>query len=472
MSKTTTNAGGTVAARYSVRLRNRNSIVQASGTALGTAATTTNQATQTPLEGKVPLGEKAVYESYAKNRNNEDSDSEIAARLAGKDGTTSDEDFQTPEVAIRGNRAPSEEVRGMIRTALGKEKPSKNTGTRSKPQYEGPAGGRVGIRPAIKQIDKHNYINSAFDRLRNLNKSIRKSAKKGRGRGDPSDDSSSDCLDDTGRGRRSNRRNSRNNRRKNRNLSSDGDTPAKKAYKVKAVPLSVIYDGRAHLPTLHQHITKVCMYLEDLQVPENRQVRWAALFIKETAYDWYIREVAANVDVWKLEEYFYAMYDHCFPVDFKEKQQAKLERYEQRGLTVRDMTLEVVIKRIGTIKEGTTVDEPMVSLIYHVARVGVNLLNLLNPSLVSAEIRIVEMTPEGINVPLKGSMRSCVQLESAMSAMRLGTWRATALSATLLQALRRALGVRTMTFSSMRVELKNFASWPRLPSTFTSFSYQ
>ncbi|KAJ2935864.1 hypothetical protein H1R20_g1231, partial [Candolleomyces eurysporus] len=352
MSKTTTNAGGTVAARYSVRLRNRNSIVQASGTALGTAATTTNQATRTPLEGKVPLGEKAVYESYAKNRNNEDSDSEIAAGLAGKDGTTSDEDFQTPEVAIRGNRAPSEEVRGMIRTALGKEKPSKNTGTRSKPQYEGPAGGRVGIRP-VEQIDKHNYINSAFDRLRNLNKSIRKSAKKGRGRGDPSDDSSSDSSDDAGRGRRSNRRNGRNNRRKNRSLSSDGDAPAKKAYKVQAVPLSIIYDGRAHLPTLHQHITEVCMYLEDLQVPENRQVRRAALFIKETAYDWYIREVAANVDVWKLEEYFYAMYDHCFPVDFKEKQQAKLERYEQRGLTVREYLsrLNELFMTTGTVDE-------------------------------------------------------------------------------------------------------------------------
>lgn len=43
-----------------------------------------------------------------------------------------------------------------------------------------------------------------------------------------------------------------------------------------------------------------------------------------------------EVEDWTLDKFFYALYDHFFPVDYEERMQACLERFEQRNLTVKD----------------------------------------------------------------------------------------------------------------------------------------
>ncbi|TEB25070.1 hypothetical protein FA13DRAFT_1602301, partial [Coprinellus micaceus] len=96
------------------------------------------------------------------------------------------------------------------------------------------------------------------------------------------------------------------------------------------------YDGRPHLPALHQFMSQVGMWVEDASIPPNRQVYRTSRYLLKKAYDWYAREVAPNVERWTLDKFFYAMYDHCFPVDYKERAQARLERFEQRDLSVKE----------------------------------------------------------------------------------------------------------------------------------------
>ncbi|KAF5313634.1 hypothetical protein D9611_010081 [Ephemerocybe angulata] len=247
------------------------------------------------------------------------------------------------------NRAPSEEIINLIRGATGKTRAqasenanNDNSGTKN-----------YGLKPS-EQIEKNNYINNAFARLRKATEAggkythsdsdggERDGGNGGSDSSDSSDDSSSDSSTDSDSGIETNTsstqgrgRSSRQSRGRRNRKSSKRSHKKQKTYKAKRVPPDV-YDGRPHLPTLHRFMSESAMWIEDAEIPQDRQVYRISRFLKGEAYNFYARQVSHRVGEFDLERFFYKLYDHCFPVDFKERQQTKLERFDQRNLTVRE----------------------------------------------------------------------------------------------------------------------------------------
>jgi hypothetical protein len=56
--------------------------------------------------------------------------------------------------------------------------------------------------------------------------------------------------------------------------------------------------------------------------------------MKGKAYDFFTKKVAMDARSWRLKEFFEAMFNYCFPLDFRQEQKAKLRRTFQNQKTV------------------------------------------------------------------------------------------------------------------------------------------
>ncbi|KAJ2917715.1 hypothetical protein MD484_g2704, partial [Candolleomyces efflorescens] len=266
------------------------------------------------------------------------------------------------------NRAPSEEIRGLIQDAVGKaRKPARADGVGITDDRD---FAKLGLKPT-EQIEKNNYINDAFARVKKAEKRSHKGKPSDSEDDSSSSDSSSNDGDDGGSissdpsdsddssepssdsdGSDSGSESGRSRRGRSRRTKRFKKKVSKSNGKYKPIPPEE-YDGRANLPALHRFMTEAAMWIEDCEIPRNRQVLRLSRFLKGEAYRFYARHVAREVEQWRMDKFFFALYDHCFPVDFKERQQSKLERFEQRKLTVREYLsqLEEMFLATGTSSE-------------------------------------------------------------------------------------------------------------------------
>ncbi|KAG0694020.1 hypothetical protein DFH29DRAFT_961852 [Suillus ampliporus] len=100
-------------------------------------------------------------------------------------------------------------------------------------------------------------------------------------------------------------------RRKN----SKGRKSTRKRTTLKPIP-PMEYDGMVDSHAFHRFITKGTAYVEDGNVPRNRQVFVLSHYLKGKAHDFYVRQVSDQPGGWRLSEFFTELFNYCFPLDF------------------------------------------------------------------------------------------------------------------------------------------------------------
>ncbi|KAJ8691253.1 hypothetical protein PTI98_010846 [Pleurotus ostreatus] len=149
---------------------------------------------------------------------------------------------------------------------------------------------------------------------------------------DSDDDPSSDGSDSGGGS------SSRPSRRKRRKRSS----------KLKAVSPTV-FTGEPKIDLFNRWMREGLHYLDDTRVEQRKEIRALARYTEGKAQAYYQNVIADDESNWTLENYFKAIYDACFPSNFREKQRRKLERFYQSELSVKEYAAQMydMINTIG-----------------------------------------------------------------------------------------------------------------------------
>ena len=84
------------------------------------------------------------------------------------------------------------------------------------------------------------------------------------------------------------------------------------------------YDGSVDLKAFHRFIMEGTAYVKDGRVPSRKQAFILSHYLTGKAHEFYVREVSGNPYGWHLPEFFRELFNYCFPVDFRIKQQRKL----------------------------------------------------------------------------------------------------------------------------------------------------
>ncbi len=96
------------------------------------------------------------------------------------------------------------------------------------------------------------------------------------------------------------------------------------------------YDGSPHPQTFFRFTNQAMDYVNDGRVPLERQISIISHFLTGKAFEFYACEASLNPTRWDVNEFFEALFDYCFPPDFRSQQRRKLHRFHQGTLTVRE----------------------------------------------------------------------------------------------------------------------------------------
>ncbi|KDQ32396.1 hypothetical protein PLEOSDRAFT_1111144 [Pleurotus ostreatus PC15] len=122
----------------------------------------------------------------------------------------------------------------------------------------------------------------------------------------------------------------------------------KPSSKLKAVAPTV-FTGEPKIDLFNRWMREGLHYLDDARVERRKEIRALARYTEGKAQAYYQNVIADDKSNWMLEEYFKAIYDVCFPSNFREKQRRKLERFYQGELLVKEYAAQMydMINTIG-----------------------------------------------------------------------------------------------------------------------------
>ncbi|KAJ8693232.1 hypothetical protein PTI98_010471 [Pleurotus ostreatus] len=117
---------------------------------------------------------------------------------------------------------------------------------------------------------------------------------------------------------------------------------------LKAVAPTV-FTGEPKIDLFNRWMREGLHYLDDARVERRKEIRALARYTEGKAQAYYQNVIADDESNWTLEEYFKAIYDACFPSNFREKQRRKLERFYQGELLVKEYAAQMydMINTIG-----------------------------------------------------------------------------------------------------------------------------
>ena len=90
------------------------------------------------------------------------------------------------------------------------------------------------------------------------------------------------------------------------------------------------------------------------KVSRKRRVFVLSYHLKGKAYDFYTQEVVPKgAYSWSLEDFFEAMFNYCFPIDYRERQRERLRKAFQNGKSVSEYSYEIeeICNMIGLIDQ-------------------------------------------------------------------------------------------------------------------------
>ncbi|KAJ7505222.1 hypothetical protein B0H11DRAFT_1904622 [Mycena galericulata] len=180
--------------------------------------------------------------------------------------------------------------------------------------------------------------------------------------GPPSDSSSSgsssssESLDSESSSESSSSSGSNRTRRRRRTKKSRKNRSAKKEINPKE---PTEYLGVADGRLFYRFVTEGSHYVQQGNIRAKRQVFVLSYFLKGKAYDFFTQEVSMDAASWNLRRFFEALFNYCFPLDYRLEQKAKLKRCYQNSLTVADYVHQLgeLYNSIGDVNEQDMVDK-------------------------------------------------------------------------------------------------------------------
>jgi hypothetical protein len=103
------------------------------------------------------------------------------------------------------------------------------------------------------------------------------------------------------------------------------------------------YDGAADLRSYHRFVMEGEAYLRDGRVQKERKIRILAHYLDGKAYQFYMQKVAPDdPHNWSLHEFITELFNHCFPVDYRQRMRLKLEGlYQKHNQPVSEYVFEL-----------------------------------------------------------------------------------------------------------------------------------
>ncbi|KAJ7912832.1 hypothetical protein B0H13DRAFT_2473677 [Mycena leptocephala] len=137
---------------------------------------------------------------------------------------------------------------------------------------------------------------------------------------------------------------------------------AKKSFKMKLLRLRLeqshakpdppsIYNGEANFNKIERWVLEGRDWKKQCYIRPNMRVQRVSKYLGGRALDWYMREGAKAPHKWTLNRFYEALFNYCFPVDFRSIQRKKFQTYEQRSQGIQEYrtNLETLANSVGDI---------------------------------------------------------------------------------------------------------------------------
>lgn len=150
------------------------------------------------------------------------------------------------------------------------------------------------------------------------------------------------------------------------------------------------YDGSPSIQKFFRFIKQTDEYLTDGRAPKEREVSIASKFLDGKAYDFYLLNVSLQPQRWLWHEFAEALFNHCFPADFRTRQRSKLNNFRQRILTVKEYISQMyeLFIVVGLDVENNNDERMMADKFWHGLRIEIQeqlWLSNMNPDVNSLE---------------------------------------------------------------------------------------
>ncbi|KAE9393815.1 hypothetical protein BT96DRAFT_749363, partial [Gymnopus androsaceus JB14] len=118
-----------------------------------------------------------------------------------------------------------------------------------------------------------------------------------------------------------------------------------------------VYDGSPDAEKFQRFVLQSTQYCKAGGVPKKEQVYTISTFLSSTAASYFAHAVARNHSKWSLRDFFDGVFNYCFPVDYRDEQTNKLDRFHQGNRTVLEYVheLERLFDLSGTTDKRTRV---------------------------------------------------------------------------------------------------------------------
>jgi hypothetical protein len=100
------------------------------------------------------------------------------------------------------------------------------------------------------------------------------------------------------------------------------------------------YDGSPDAQAFYRFVRQGSAYVRAGRVLKDEQIFYLPYCLKGKVSDFYEREVAKDESQWSLEQFFWGLFEYCFPVNFRSKQRDKLNRCFQNSKSISEHTAE------------------------------------------------------------------------------------------------------------------------------------
>ncbi|OCH83888.1 hypothetical protein OBBRIDRAFT_742530, partial [Obba rivulosa] len=118
-------------------------------------------------------------------------------------------------------------------------------------------------------------------------------------------------------------------------------------------------DGKADIQAFYKFMRQAKEYLSGHQLDKARYVSTLSNFLTGKAYRFFSISVSGNPEVWTLKHFFVELFNYCFPADFRQHMQNKLQASSQEGRTVRKFAheLEGLFMMVGGLTDEQKVNK-------------------------------------------------------------------------------------------------------------------
>jgi Zinc knuckle len=146
--------------------------------------------------------------------------------------------------------------------------------------------------------------------------------------------------------RRRDNRHGRNGHRRRRSSSSSSNLV------IKPIPPKE-YNGSVDTRAYHRFVRESEAYLRDGKVRGECKIFLLSHYLTDKAYDFYTQKVANNEAYWTLSQFYYELFNYCFPVDYRMQMRKTLARCYQNERSVAEYTHELteLFNMIGDVPE-------------------------------------------------------------------------------------------------------------------------